>query len=380
MNKAAITLLVVTLILVTVGVVMLFSTSSLQARDKYGDANYLLKRQLVWMALGGVFCAVTAATPYPKLRSLSKPALITAAVLLAIVLIPHVGIKVSGARRWLGLGSILRVQPSEFAKLALIAWLAHYLAKEKRWIDRFGRGFLLPMAAVGGICLVVLAEPDFGTTALMAAVAVAMMFVAGVRLRYLLPTILSGIGAFTVLIAHNPNRMRRMLAFTDLEQYKAGAGYQVWQAMLAFGSGGINGLGLGNSRQKMFYLPEAHTDFIFPIVGEELGLIGVLAVLACFVVLVACGMTISLRAPDLFGQYLGFGITTMIGLQTLINIGVVTAWLPTKGLALPFLSYGGSNVMMNLVAVGVLLSIYRHGAAETQAVEQEFFAQRESMT
>ena len=377
MNKAAITLLVVTLILVTVGVVMLFSTSSLQARDKYGDANYLLKRQLVWMALGGVLCAIMAATPYPRLRALAKPALITAGILLLLVLIPHIGIKVSGARRWLGLGSI-RVQPSEFAKLALITWLAHYLAKEKRWIDRFGRGFLLPMAVVGGTCLVVLAEPDFGTTALLAAVAVAMMFIAGVRLRYLGPTILAGIAGFAVLISHNPVRMRRMLAFTDLEKYKAGPGYQVWQAMLAFGSGGINGLGLGNSRQKMFYLPEAHTDFIFPIVGEELGLIGVLAVLACFVVLVGCGIIISLRAPDLFGQYLGCGITIMIGLQTLINIGVVTAWLPTKGLALPFLSYGGSNVMMNLVAIGMLFSIYRHGAAETQAVEQEFFSHRES--
>ena len=356
MNKAAITLLVVTLILVTVGVVMLFSTSSLQARDKYGDANYLLKRQLVWMALGGVLCAIMAATPYPRLRALAKPALITAGIFLLLVLIPHIGIKVSGARRWLGLGSI-RVQPSEFAKLALITWLAHYLAKEKRWIDRFGRGFILPMAVVGGTCVVVLAEPDFGTTALLAAVAVAMMFIAGVRLRYLGPTILAGIAGFAVLISHNPVRMRRMLAF---------------------GSGGINGLGLGNSRQKMFYLPEAHTDFIFPIVGEELGLIGVLAVLACFVVLVACGIIISLRAPDLFGQYLGCGITIMIGLQTLINIGVVTAWLPTKGLALPFLSYGGSNVMMNLVAIGILFSIYRHGAAETQAVEQEFFSHRES--
>ena len=377
MNKAAITLLVVTLILVTVGVVMLFSTSSLQARDKYGDANYLLKRQLVWMTLGGVFCAAMAATPYPRLRALAKPALLIAVVFLVCVLIPHVGIKVSGARRWLGLGSI-RVQPSEFAKLALITWLAHYLAKEKRWIDRFGRGFLVPLSVVGGTCLVVLAEPDFGTTALLGAVAVAMLFIAGVRLRYLGPTIIIGIAAFAVLIAHNPLRMRRMLAFTDLEKYKAGPGYQVWQAMLAFGSGGINGLGLGNSRQKMFYLPEAHTDFIFPIVGEELGLIGVLAVLACFAVLVACGIIISLRAPDLFGQYLGCGITIMIGLQTLINIGVVTAWLPTKGLALPFLSYGGSNVMMNLVAIGVLLSIYRHGAAETQVVDQEFFKHREA--
>lgn len=375
-NKAAIILLVVTLILVTVGIVMLFSTSSLQARDKYGDSNYLLKRQLVWMTLGGVLCATMAATPYQKLRPLVVPALGAAVVLLIIVLIPHVGIKVSGARRWLGLGSI-RLQPSEFAKLALIGWLAHYLAKEKRRIDQFKRGFVVPMAVVGFTSVIVLAEPDFGTTALMGSVSLALMFIAGVRLRYLLPTLLSAAVAFAVLILHNPVRLRRMMAFTDLEKYKAGPGYQVWQAMLAFGSGGINGLGLGNSRQKMFYLPEAHTDFIFPIVGEELGLIGALAVLACFAALVACGIVISLRAPDLFGQYLGLGTTVMIGLQTIINIGVVTAWLPTKGLALPFISYGGSNVMMNLVAIGVLLSIYRHGAARELSLEDDIFRQSE---
>lgn len=378
LNKASISLLIATLILVTIGIVMLFSTSSLTARDKYGDSNYLLKRQLVWMSVGGVACAMIAATPYTKFRAFSLPALLIAVGLLLIVLVPHIGIKVSGARRWLGVGGF-RIQPSELAKFVMVGWLAHYLAREKRWIEQFGRGFLIPMAVVGGMCLLVLAEPDFGTTALMGAVALAMMFIAGVRVRYLLPTVLSGIGAFTVLIMHNPVRLRRMLAFTDLDRYKAGPGYQVWQAMLAFGSGGINGLGLGNSRQKMFYLPEAHTDFILPIVGEELGLIGTLGVLACFAVLIACGVIISLRAPDLFGQYLGMGTTLMIGMQAMINIGVVTAWLPTKGLALPFLSYGGSNVMMNLVAVGILLSIYRHGAAPEQAAAQEFFAQREAV-
>ncbi|MCG3147606.1 MAG: putative peptidoglycan glycosyltransferase FtsW [Verrucomicrobiae bacterium] len=378
-NKAAILLLIVTLMLVTVGIVMLFSTSSMQARDKYGDANYLLKRQLVWLSLGGVLCATVAATPYQKFRPYVPFLLVGAGVFLVLVLIPQIGIKVSGARRWLGLGSI-RVQPSEFAKLALIFWLAHYLAKEKRRIDQFKRGFLVPMAVVGVTCLLILAEPDFGTTALLGAVALSMLFIAGVRLKFLVPTLLAGAVAFGVLIFHNPVRMQRMLAFTDLERYKAGPGYQVWQAMLAFGSGGISGLGLGNSRQKMFYLPEAHTDFIFPIVGEELGLIGSLVVLGCFAALIACGVVISLRAPDLFGQYLGLGATIMIGLQTIINVGVVTAWLPTKGLALPFISYGGSNVMMNLVTVGVLLSIYRHGTAESLPFEQEFFAQREPVT
>jgi cell division protein FtsW len=378
-NKVAITLLLVTLMLLTIGVVMLFSTSALQARDRYGDPYYLLKRQLAWMVFGGVGCVVAASVPYQKLRGLCVPPLVISALLLIIVLIPHVGIKVGGARRWLGAGG-MRFQPSEFAKLALVVWLAHWLAKEKRRIDRFDRGFAVPMGVVGVFLILVLAEPDFGSTALLAAVAFAMMFVAGVQWKFLVPTALSGVGAFAALVIHNPTRAARLMAFMDLDKYKQGPGYQVWQAILAFGSGGINGLGLGNSRQKMFYLPEAHTDFIFPIIGEELGLIGTLAVLACFALLVACGVCISLKASDLYGQYLGLGVSLLVALQALINIGVVTAWLPTKGLPLPFISFGGSNLMMNLIAVGVLLSIFRHGVAVSPGEDQEFFARREQVT
>ena len=379
MNKVAITLLLVTLMLLTIGVVMLFSTSALQARDRYGDPYYLLKRQLAWMVFGGVGCAVAASVPYQKLRSLSAPPLVISALLLVIVLVPHVGIKVGGARRWLGAGG-MRFQPSEFAKLALVVWLAHWLAKEKRRIDQFNRGFAVPMGVVGVFLILVLAEPDFGSTALLAAVTFALMFVGGVRLLYLIPTILSGAVGFIVLILNNPVRAARLMAFMNLDKFKQGPGYQVWQAILAFGSGGINGLGLGNSRQKMFYLPEAHTDFIFPIIGEELGLIGTLAVLGCFALLVGCGVCISLKASDLYGQYLGLGISLLVALQALINIGVVTAWLPTKGLPLPFISFGGSNLMMNLIAVGVLLSIFRHGVAVSPGEDQEFFSRREQVT
>lgn len=378
MHKAAVTLLLATLLLLTIGVVMLFSTSSLTSRDRYGDANYLLKRQLVWLAVGGVCCVAAAGLPYPKLRGMCGPALAVAAVLLLLVLIPHVGVKVGGARRWLGMGGF-RFQPSELAKLGLVVWLAHYLSREKRRIHLFHRGFVLPMAVTGGLLLLVLAEPDFGSTALLGVVAFAMMFIAGVRLAYLVPTMMAGLTAFALLIWHSPVRAARLLAFLDLEKYKAGTGYQVWQAVLAFGSGGFDGLGLGNSRQKMFYLPEAHTDFIFPIVGEELGLIGTIAVLLLFVALVAAGVYISLRTPDLFGQYLGLGITMLIAFQALINIGVVTAWLPTKGLPLPFISFGGSNLMMNMIAVGILLSLFRHGVADQARPEQEFFAQREEI-
>lgn len=379
MNKAAILLLVVMLTLLTVGVVMLFSTSAVYAREHYGDQHYLLKRQLVWLLVGAVACVATASVPYPKWRGVCTALLVASAVMLALVLIPHVGLKVNGARRWLGLGPV-RFQPSEFAKLALVVWLAHWLAKEKRRIDRFGRGFAVPMGVVGCLLLLVLAEPDFGSTALLASMSIAMMFIAGVRLRFLVPTVLAGAGGFLGLMVHNPERSRRLLAFLDLEKYKQGAGYQVWQAVLAFGSGGFNGLGLGNSRQKMFYLPEAHTDFIFPIVGEELGLVGTLGILLAFALLIACAVIISLRASDLYGQYLGFGIALLIALQALINIGVVTAWLPTKGLPLPFISFGGSNLVLNMAAVGVLLNIFRHGSAETESEEQEFFARRSSVS
>ncbi len=376
MRKTAVILLIATLLLVTIGVVMLFSTSSLFAREKYGDPNYLLKRQLVWLAVGAVGCVAAAATPYPQLRKWCVPALVLTALLLALVLVPHIGRKIGGARRWLSFGG-MQVQPSEFAKLALIIWLAHHLSKEKRRVEEFGRGFLLPMAVIGAFLVLILGEPDFGTTALLGMVSFGMLFVAGVRLAYLVPTALAGLTAFAALIWHNPVRAERMLAFIDIDKYKAGKGYQVWQAMLAFGSGGINGLGLGNSRQKMFWLPEAHTDCIGAIIGEELGLIGMIAVLALFVALLACGVIIAMKTPDLFGQYLGLGITMLIALQTLINIGVVTAWLPTKGLPLPFISYGGSSLMMNLVAIGVLLSILRHGAAQETNETQEFFAQQQ---
>jgi cell division protein FtsW len=379
LNKAAILLLVVMLILLTVGIVMLFSTSAAYAREHYGDQHYLLKRQLVWLLVGAVACVATASVPYPKWRGVCTALLVASAVMLALVLIPHVGLKVNGARRWLGLGPV-RFQPSEFAKLALVVWLAHWLAKEKRRIDRFGRGFAVPMGVVGCLLMLVLAEPDFGSTALLASVSIAMMFIAGVRLRFLVPTVLTGAGGFIGLMVHNPERSRRLLAFLDLEKYKQGAGYQVWQAILAFGSGGFNGLGLGNSRQKMFYLPEAHTDFIFPIVGEELGLVGTVGILLAFALLIGCAVIISLRASDLYGQYLGFGIALLIAMQALINIGVVTAWLPTKGLPLPFISFGGSNLVLNMAAVGVLLNIFRHGTAETESEEQEFFARRSSVS
>ncbi|MCS7048105.1 MAG: putative lipid II flippase FtsW [Verrucomicrobiae bacterium] len=370
MNRAPVILVVVTLALVTLGVVMLFSTSAMYARDRYGDAHYLLKRQVVWLAIGMVACGLAANCPYPRLRVVAGVVLAVSVLLLVLVLVPGLGVKVGGARRWLSLAG-MRFQPSELAKLALVLWLAHWLAREKRRLGRFGRGFLIPASVVAVVCGLILAEPDFGTTALVGAVAMGLIFVAGGPWRFWVPAIVLGATGFGVLVATNPVRAQRLMAFLDLEKYKAGAGYQVWQAIMAFGSGGAQGLGLGNSRQKMFYLPEAHTDFIFPIIGEELGLLGTLGVLGAFLALVISGIVISCRARDFFGQYLGFGLTLLLGLQALINIGVVTAWLPTKGLPLPFISFGGSNLLMSLTAVGLLLSIHRYGTEKTTTTGEE---------
>jgi cell division protein FtsW len=379
MNKAGLILLVVVLLLVAVGVVMLFSTSAIYARERYGDPHFLLKRQLIWSLIAGVACLAAACVPYPQLRKAAPFLAIGSVVLLLLVFVPKIGLSIGGSRRWLDIFG-QRVQPSEFAKYALVIWLAYWLAREKRRLNQLKRGFLIPMGVTGGVLLLIVAEPDFGCTALLGAVALSVMFVAGVRLRYLIPTVLAGGAGLGALIMRNPERFERLMAFMDLEKYKATDGYQVWQAMLAFGSGGIDGLGLGNSRQKLFYLPEAHTDFIFPIIGEELGLIGTLAILLAFVVIVAAGIYIGARAQDPFGQFLGLGVTLLIALQAIINIGVVTAWLPTKGLALPFISYGGSSMVMNMVGVGMLLSIYRFGTVESVGSETDVFARQSMVT
>jgi cell division protein FtsW len=226
------------------------------------------------------------------------------------------------------------------------------------------------MLATGLVALLIFVEPDFGTTALTGLVALTILFIAGSRWRYLLPTVAAGAGAFALAVMHNPVRMKRILAFLDPQGTSQGAGYQNWQSLLALGSGGLTGRGLGNSSAKFFYLPEARTDFILAIVGEELGLLGSLALLLALMVMVICGIRIALRARELYGSLLALGLTALIGFQALINIGVVTGALPNKGLPLPFISFGGSNLVMNLFAIGILVNIARHASPETSEDEQ----------
>lgn len=360
-HAAAVLVVTITLLCLTFGLVMLYSTSAPYAQKAFGDGHHYLKRQCLWIGLGLAALFITMRCDVHLLRRASLPLLLVGIVLLAVTL--RYGVVVNGARRWLAIGP-MRFQPSEAAKLALVLYLAHRLAWDQRRVRTFLRGFLLPMTATGMVVLLVFLEPDFGTSALAAAVAFTLMFVAGTRLVYLAPALLAGAAAFAVAIMRDPERMGRMLAFLDLEAYGQTAGYQVKQAILAFGSGGVTGVGLAASGQKMFYLPEAHTDFIFPIIGEELGLIATLTLVTAFALFFLAAFWLSLRSGDLYLGLLGLGIALLIGLQAFINMGVVTGILPTKGLPLPFISFGGSNMLVNLAAVGILINIYRHACGD----------------
>jgi cell division protein FtsW len=351
--KVAVTLLVFCVAaLLALGMVMLYSSSMTQVGARY------LVMQLIWCGLGLVGCVAMASIDYALLRRFAWPLMIVVLILLALVLVPHVGLRVNGARRWLGYGG-LRLQPSELAKLAIIVMLAWYCERYQRQMRIWKRGIVIPGLLVAPALMLIFIEPDRGTTILMAGVISVMLLIAGVRWQYFaVPALLGGAG-LGLSLWHDPMRMKRIFAWLYLEENKSGVGYQAYQAMLALGSGGWFGLGLGNGRQKLGFVPEHHTDFILSIIGEELGLVATVLVVLAFVLIIVCGIYIALHARDNFGLMLGCGITFLIGFQAFINIGVVTSALPNKGLPLPFISYGGSNLLMMLTCIGGLLSVAR---------------------
>jgi cell division protein FtsW len=361
--KAAVTVLTFCVAaLLALGMVMLYSSSMTQV-----GARYLIL-QLVWCAVGLALCVGAASSNYQLLKKVAWPLFALALCLLILVLIPHVGRRINGAWRWFDLHGV-RFQPSEFSKLALVIVLAWYGEHFQRQMPSWKRGILIPGLIAGSVLAFIFVEPDRGTTILLAAVSGAMLLIAGVRWKCLVPPILAGIAGLCVSIWHDPMRMKRIFSWVNLEEHKMGTGYQAYQAMLAFGLGGWTGLGLGNGRQKLGFVPEHHTDFILSIIGEELGLIATLLVIAAFLAIMICGLFIASRARDTFGMLLGSGLTLLIGLQAAINIGVVTSALPNKGLPLPFISYGGSNLVTMLTCVGLLLSIARQGrVAESETV------------
>ena len=371
MKVAVTTLAFCVAALLALGLVMLYSSSMTQV-----GAHYLML-QLVWCAFGIVLCVSVTALDDQWLKKFAWLIFILALVLLVLVFVPHVGRKINGARRWLDFHG-LRFQPSELAKLALIIMLAWYGDRSQRHMQTWKRGVLLPgwlMALVLGLVFV---EPDRGTTVLLAAVGGAMLLIAGVRWKHILIPTLVGVAGLAISLLLDPMRLKRILGWWDLEQHKEGVGYQAYQAMVALGSGGWFGLGLGNGRQKLGFVPEHHTDFIFSIIGEELGLIATLLVVLAFVTIVICGIYVALNARDAFGFLLAVGVTFLIGLQAAINIGVVTSALPCKGLPLPFISYGGSNLLVMLTGVGLLFNVARHArpraAVAAESAETDEFS------
>jgi cell division protein FtsW len=351
--KVVVTLLVFCVAaLLALGMVMLYSSSMTQV-----GAAYLIK-QLTWCGLGLVACVFMAWADYTLLRKLVWPIMGVTVLLLVLVLV--LGRTVNGASRWLGVGGF-RLQPSEIAKLSLIVVTAWYCERYQRKMRDWKCGIVVPALLLAPILLLIFIEPDRGTSILMAGILSVMLLIAGVRWEYFAVPAVLGSALLAFSLWHDPMRMKRIFAWLYLEENKSGVGYQAYQAMLALGSGGWFGLGLGNGRQKLGFVPEHHTDFIFSIIGEELGLVATIGVVLAFVIIVLCGVYIALHARDNFGLMVGCGITFLIGCQAFINIGVVTSALPNKGLPLPFISYGGSNLLIMLACVGVLLSIARHG-------------------
>lgn len=353
--KAAVTLLVACVsALLSLGIVMLYSSKMGQ------QGEHFLLMQLAWCGLGLIGCALAACLDYNHLKKISWVLILFSIFLLIIVLIPISGVtgKINGAYRWIRFGSV-GFQPSEIAKVSLIIALAHYGERYQRFMPAFFRGLLVPGSLIALILGLIFLEPDWGSTILLAAVSAAMLLLAGLRWFYVIPPVLAGAAGLAYLLINNPMRLKRVMAWLNPELHREGVAYQPYQAMLALGSGGWQGLGLGNGRQKLGFVPEHHTDFIFSVIGEELGLVATLGILVAFILILLSGVMIAWHSRNVFGFLLGAGLTLLISLQAFINIGVVTSVLPNKGLSLPFISYGGSNLVIMLTSVGLLLSIAR---------------------
>ena len=338
------------------GLVMVFSASEVQGWLWFHNAAYYFERQLIWLALGLVLLWVAAHIDYHRLRPLALPLAIVAVALMVLVLLPHFGVEVNGARRWLRLGP-MQMQPAELAKVAAIVFMALWLERHRERLGSLEDGVVPFLALLGLVTLLVILERDLGTTLIIAAILLAQFMVAGGRKRHvLLLALIIGLSVY-IFIRMEPYRLHRMLAFFNPWADPLNTGFQAIQSVVALGSGGVFGVGLGQSIQKYQWLPFAHTDFIFAIVGEETGLIGTAGVLALFGLFAYRGYRIALKAPDAFGSLLACGITTWIAFQAMVNVAAVTVTLPTTGVPLPFISYGGSSLAIALGAVGILLNV-----------------------
>lgn len=349
-------LLLGTLLLLGIGVVVVYSASSAVALKRFGSDTYFFKRQVVYALAAILVLMVCRHVPYHFYRRMTYPILAVAFLLLVAVYLPGVGHPVGGARRWLRVFG-LSFQPSEFARLALIIYLAYSISKKQEKIKIFTIGFLPHVIVFGGLSALVVMQPDFGMAAMLTLVAWTMLFVAGVRLTNLFTALAGALPIVYYLLIHAGYRVRRLEGFLDPWKHQSDAGYQIVHSLMAFGSGGIMGTGIGKGYQKLFYLPEPHTDFVFSVLAEELGLVGVCLVIGLYVMILWRGIVVATKIRDLFAIYLVVGLISALGLQVCVNIGVAMGLLPTKGLTLPFVSYGGTSLLINAAAIGILMNI-----------------------
>ncbi|WP_227767103.1 stage V sporulation protein E [Zhaonella formicivorans] len=349
------------MLLISIGIIMVFSASAVTSDQVLGDPYFYLKRQIVWAALGTVAMFTAMKVDYLRLKKIVNPIFVSCVILLVLVLL--VGDARKGSSRWLGVGS-LSFQPSETIKLGMVMFLSRLLSTKQEKIKSFSQGVLPVLVLLGIVCGLILAQPDLGTAVAIAGTTYFLLMAAGAKFSHLSLLAVVGMVLVALAIYLAPYRMERFTAFLNPWADPTDSGFQTIQSLLALGSGGLFGVGLGASRQKLFYLPEKHTDFIFAIIGEELGFIGGALILLLFLLFVWRGFKVAITSPDSFSSLLAAGITTMIALQAIINIGVVTGSLPVTGITLPFISYGGSSLIFTMAAVGLLLNISRYSASK----------------
>ena len=344
------------LLLVGMGIVMVYSASSALALEKFGSDYFFLKRQALFSLAGILVLVGFSYIPFRLYRVLTYPVLLACILMLLAVIFTKWGVSAGGSARWLQIGP-LRFQPAELARMALIVYLAYSMSKKGERLREFKVGFLPHVLVLLMFLLLLKAQPDFGSMVVFAALTWILLFVGGCRITHLLGVILLLAPMFYLFMMQAEYRVKRLMSFWKPWEHASDAGYQIVHSFMAFGTGGITGAGIGKGYQKLFYLPEPHTDFIFSVIGEELGLIGVMAVIVLYGILLMRGIRIARHAEDTFGAYLAMGITVAIGLQVCINMGVTLGLLPTKGLTLPFLSYGGTSLLINMAAVGIMINI-----------------------
>jgi len=346
--------------LVCFGLLMVYSASYIFAEERTGDGFTFIKKQLLYAFLGACAFFVSSRIPHAKWYRWAPAALFSVIAMLVMVMVPGVGARAGGAQRWINLG-IFRFQPAELAKLVGVMFVGRQLLKHQSELYSFRKGVLAPIALLIPVMVLLLLQPDFGSTALLASTTFILMYIAGARPLYLFGGLFGAGGAATALIVWSPYRLARVMTFIDPWRDPAGKGFQVIQSMLGLHNGSLLGQGLGNGKEKLFFLPEAHNDFIFAVIGEELGFVGVAAVMLAYILFIYRGLKISWIAldqrQDRFGFYLGCGISIILGLQAFVNMAVVMGLLPTKGLTLPLISYGGSALILNLFSIGILYSI-----------------------